>query len=184
MAIETDDAAHHLAEMTVAFYGDALTFGGKYVFTALPRLLTLWFEVSLLREPDDLRARAAAAAAAQAAGRSANARTVPPKFGAGPGGPAGLSLLQHKLNERVRAAVAGVPAHLWFTVLQQLASRVGHPDPAVVDVVVAALVRVATEHPREAVWGIAALLPSQNDARRKAGRQVRALSLAPRRRPQ
>jgi len=61
---------------------------------------------------------------------------------------------------------------MWYTSIQQLVSRVGHPDQEVVDVVLRALIRIAVAHPREAVWSVGSLMLSLNDARRKAGKTV------------
>ena len=70
--------------------------------------------------------------------------------------------------------VAAVPFSRYASI-QQFISRVGHPDPCVVELVVKALVTIAAAHTREALWSVAQLFASiHNEARRKAGARVRA----------
>jgi serine/threonine-protein kinase ATR len=61
---------------------------------------------------------------------------------------------------------------MWYTSIQQLISRVGHPDPAVVALLHAVLIKIASAHSRESVWSIAPLFASNNDVRRKAGQVI------------
>ena len=165
----TDSTVHELAKHAVEHYCESLRVDSKYLFQAMPRLLTLWFDFSLVPDvsPVDKSSRSSSSS-----GRSSNAKAAARANIHSSSERTPLRLLQGELNKIVRKALATIPPHLWYSSLQQLISRVGHFDSNVVDIVVDALVRIAVAHSRETVWSVAQLLLSNNEARRKAGSTI------------
>ena len=164
--LEDDGVVHELAQQTIYFYTESLTFGSKFIFQSMPRLLTLWFEFSLLKATNTStlssvkRSFRAVSSSIRSTGTAANRPNTP------------LIELQAKLNSIIASALQRVPSYMWYTSIQQFISRVGHSEPDVVDVVITALTLIATEHSRESVWSVAQLFSSHNEARRKAGQRV------------
>jgi serine/threonine-protein kinase ATR len=157
-ASEDDITVHDLAKKTLHFYTESLKFGSKFLFQSMPRLLTLWFEFSQLKGTNS---SLSSSTSRSARALSATHRASTP-----------LADFQSTLNKTVNGALRSVPSHMWYTSIQQFISRVGHSESDVVEIVINALVLIATEHSRESVWSVAQLFSSQNEVRRKAGQQV------------
>ena len=156
LALEGCLILRELAEHAVRFYTESLKSGSKFIFQSMPRLLTLWFEFSPLRNVG------APQVSSSRPSRASNLVKSPNQ----------LSDLQSTLNATVTGALQSIPSYMWYTSIQQFMSRVVHSEPTVVDIVISALILISTAHSRQSIWSVAQLFSSQNEARRKAGEHV------------
>jgi serine/threonine-protein kinase ATR len=116
---------------------------------ALPRMLTLWFSFTSLR--DD----------------SANSSNRKSSSGLSP-----LVKVQREVNTLIAAGAVKISAYTWFHCMPQLVSRIGHNNPGTVEIIQSILLRILVEYPKQGVWHIAGLLHSLNDERVEVGRQL------------
>ncbi|PWA62876.1 ataxia telangiectasia-mutated and RAD3-related protein [Artemisia annua] len=132
---------YHLPDVLL-FYAKGLHRGHKNLFQALPRLLTLWFELgsicerkSLSSNPDMIKAH----------------KKV---FG----------IMQGCLND--------LPTYHWLTVLPQLVSRICHQNLATVKLVKLIITTVLRKYTQQALWIMAAVSKSTVRSRREAAAEI------------
>ncbi|GAA5831812.1 hypothetical protein JCM11251_003895 [Rhodosporidiobolus azoricus] len=144
---------------TVKLYTKSLAQGTKYIYQALPRLLTIFLEMgerSVLVE----------VAKARKAG------------GTGPeleGDAYDLAKVFQRIMAYIRKAVNGehpLPVYLWLTVLPQIVSRVLHANDMVVDILELILTRVLTIHPHHGFWAMASGAKSNTSKRAKRNLRI------------
>ncbi|KAI9796181.1 MAG: hypothetical protein M1825_000866 [Sarcosagium campestre] len=140
------------ARLVIHNYLKSLTFGAKYIFQTLPRILTLWldlgFEVSNAVE----------------AKHSAN-------------GAQRKKLLESRKAQltRVHVHLKGymdkLPAFVFYTALSQIVARICHPNNEVFAILKQIIVKVVSTHPQQALWTLLAVVKSSSKDRASRGMQ-------------
>ncbi|EEY63983.1 phosphatidylinositol kinase (PIK-L4) [Phytophthora infestans T30-4] len=141
-------------------YVQALAHGTKFVFQSLPRLLTLWFDLSEVLY-------------GSSSGRSsnkANKATRQIEIGLS------QSTNEHKvltgITQVVDEAIESLPAYEWLVCFPQVTSRICHPNPDVVDSVKRIMVQVLLAYPTQAMWSLLGLSRSLNSQRKNRAREI------------
>ncbi|KAJ1924525.1 hypothetical protein IWQ60_005140 [Tieghemiomyces parasiticus] len=116
----------------------ALTFGTRYIYQALPRLLTLWLDFGDALE-----------AVRQEAGRIPDERT---RF-------------LNKINLLVQSLVKRLPTYQFLTAFSQIVSRIGHPHEQVYAILEHIILSVLVVFPGQALWAMAAVARASNPRR-------------------
>ncbi|KAG0246449.1 serine/threonine-protein kinase M1 [Mortierella sp. GBA43] len=114
----------HLAHVTSAcrLYGKALTLGPKYLYQALPRLLTFWLELGQQ--------------AVQ--GNSAMATAVNAEF--------------QNVNKLMEGLAGYLPEYMFLSAFPQIISRICHKNPDAFAVLQHIIVSVTLAFPDQAIW--------------------------------
>ncbi|ORX89906.1 hypothetical protein K493DRAFT_288711 [Basidiobolus meristosporus CBS 931.73] len=112
-------------------YGRALTFGTKYIYQTLPRLLTLWLDfganTGLQPEPSN-------------SGKAKSPEDRSNKF--------------HLVNKMVRRLNERLPAYQFLTAFPQIISRICHRNKNVFEVLELIIMNVLTAYPQQALWSV------------------------------
>ncbi|XP_077246738.1 ataxia telangiectasia-mutated and RAD3-like protein isoform X3 [Tasmannia lanceolata] len=124
------------------FYAKGLHRGHKYLFQALPRLLTLWFEFGSKYQKDVLSSNKA------------------------------LKTVHGRVMGVMRGCLKDLPAYQWLTALSQLVSRICHQNEEIVRLVKHIITSVLQEYPQQALWIMAAVSKSTVAARRDAAAEI------------
>ncbi|GAA5943874.1 protein kinase MEC1 [Sporobolomyces koalae] len=147
----------------VRLYAEALRHGTKYIYQALPRMLTIWLEMS--ETPGIVQ---------YAKLRTRDPKAAPPSDEIG-------DLYRHfsRLNDRVSAcagagknAAHALPTYQWLTVLPQLVSRILHPNERVVNTLEIILLKVLKSYPHHGFWAMASGAKSMTSRRSKRNSRV------------
>jgi serine/threonine-protein kinase ATR len=134
----------------------SLSFGTKFLFQSLPRLLTLWFEYGELLYL-----------------AKGNSRSISMSMGSS----GGMSSFREQqvladITQVMLEATKRLPAYEWLVCFPQVASRICHPNPAVVEGVKNIMIRVLLCYPAQAMWPLLGLARSLNAQRRNRAREV------------
>ncbi|ODQ80362.1 hypothetical protein BABINDRAFT_161315 [Babjeviella inositovora NRRL Y-12698] len=144
-----EDFSGEFEKKVVHNYGRAILCGPKYLYEALPKLVTIWLDFA------------------------AAFRDVPKTFErqrkeiADKRGASLYSILQD-----ISAILARVPAFYWYTVFPQILSRICHPSEETRNLLVKIAATVASEYPKHALWSILAQAKSVLNDRLERGREV------------
>ncbi|KAI9986699.1 hypothetical protein PInf_025654 [Phytophthora infestans] len=141
-------------------YVQALAHGTKFVFQSLPRLLTLWFDLSEVLY-------------GSSSGRSSNkANKAMRQIEIG----LSQSTNEHKvltgITQVVDEAIESLPVYEWLVCFPQVTSRICHPNPDVVDSVKRIMVQVLLAYPTQAMWSLLGLSRSLNSQRKNRAREI------------
>ncbi|KAK4058120.1 hypothetical protein OIO90_000859 [Microbotryomycetes sp. JL221] len=140
---------------TVKHYSMCLALGTKYIYQAMPRMLTIWLELGDEKTVLD---------AVQAKKKSSSAVLTgrPYEFHAG----------FLKMNRIIHKTVKGLPTYEFLTVLPQLVSRILHQNDHVWDVLQQILHAVLREYPQHGFWGMASGAKSTIEKRRRRNMKI------------
>lgn len=141
-------------------YVRALQHGTKYLFQALPRFLTLWFEFGELLHQPPKKVKKHLKGIIAATPDDA------------------LATCLEDIKNIVDVAFRTLPPYEWMACLPQVLSRICHPNPQVVQGVKQIAVRVMTTYPRQGMWTVLGLSRSLNSQRRSRAQEI--LSVAQR----
>ncbi|CAI9104764.1 OLC1v1003516C1 [Oldenlandia corymbosa var. corymbosa] len=123
-------------------YAKGLHRGHKYLFQALPRLLTLWFEFGCIYSRSDL---------------SSNKD---------------MKHVHVKVMNIMRGCLKDLPTYQWLAVLSQLVSRICHQNEEIVRLVKHIITSVLRQYPQQALWTMAAVTKSTVSSRRDAAAEI------------
>jgi serine/threonine-protein kinase ATR len=143
----------------ISNYGGALKNGSRFIFRALPRLLTLWFDAGT--KSIDAANKAAAKPAIRAPSTS-------------------FKHSDAAINDAVRQLIATIAPFQFLTALPQLTSRICHQNVAVTELLDIILVQLRVYFPHQTLWMMMAVYKSTHKPRhlrcaevlRKAEEQV------------
>ncbi|GAA5921352.1 hypothetical protein JCM1841_002451 [Sporobolomyces salmonicolor] len=144
----------------VKMFSKALGLGTKFIYQAMPRMLTIWLEIA--EHPSLVQ--------------YAKMRAKDPK--AQPDGELyDLSRYFDKINDFVlrcagKSGTAGLPPYQWLTVLPQLVSRILHPNEALFQVLEQILLKVLRCYPHHGFWAMASGAKSNTSRRSKRNLRV------------
>ncbi|KAG0147580.1 hypothetical protein CROQUDRAFT_76465 [Cronartium quercuum f. sp. fusiforme G11] len=134
----------------------SLTYGTKFIYQALPRMLTLYFS---LGEHEDI-VRVLKSAERKKRGVEIRHEDYTQALEAHELGTAFL-----KLDRAMNSAVRKLPVFEWLTVLPQVVSRVMHKSTHVQALVHKILTHVLRSYPDQALWAMVSGVESSNAAR-------------------
>lgn len=143
--------------LVVENYLRSLSYGTKYVYQTLPRLLTLWLDLGTqVNQPLD------------------------PKYGNNREFLKRVSDLRKShldnLHSRVQKYVSKMPAYIFYTALPQIVARIAHPNNDVYKYLQQIIFKVVQAHPQQALWTLLAVCTSnQVDRRTRGGTILQAL---------
>ncbi|BGP12911.1 hypothetical protein JCM10213v2_000828 [Rhodosporidiobolus nylandii] len=132
----------------------SLSVGTKYIYQALPRLLTIWLEMGERQGVVDyIKAKK-------------NKRIEGDNYE--------VYKNFHKVNNHVKRAQETLPPYLWLTVLPQLVSRILHPNEQLHDVLEKILLSVLRSYPHHGFWAMAS--GAKSNTQRRSKRNLRVLA--------
>ncbi|KAJ5791400.1 uncharacterized protein N7518_008411 [Penicillium psychrosexuale] len=138
-------------KLVIDNYLRSLTYGTKYVFQTLPKLLTLWLEhASIVEQPIDPKRgdneefqRHTQAQRKKSLGEM-------------------HAQLKKFIDKRLQAA-------LLFTILPQVVARICHPNITVYDLLTRIVAKAVHNFPQQGLWTVLAVIKSSNKERTKRG---------------
>ena len=126
-------------------YLRALSFGDKHLLQAMPRLLTIWFDLTAVKE--------------EMADVSDDACEL-------------LRESQIKANKLIRESKNNIPSFSFYSALPQLISRVSHRNEGTSMLVRKILMRVLSKFPEQGMWPLAWLVNSTKVDRANIGAEI------------
>lgn len=156
LSIAPDSGFHQLLINLMRNYISTLKHGTKYVYQALPRLLTLWFEYGELLHAGALRKNKTMRQMEYAGVRENNWN----------------SIVLSDIAQLIEEAMEILPVYVWLVGFPQVLSRICHPNPQVVEGVKQIIIKVLTHYPAQSMWPIVGLSRSLNAQRRNRSRET------------
>ncbi|KAJ3161128.1 serine/threonine-protein kinase M1 [Geranomyces michiganensis] len=132
----------NIEHMACKYYAEALRCGSRYIYQTLPRLLTIWLELG--QTPGTMGAADTA--------RTSDARVA--KFFS-------VFKIMRRLNEKIQA-------YKVLTAISQIASRIGHQNANVHQILENMLVNLVMVFPQQAIWQLMAV--GRSTAKTRAAR--------------
>lgn len=141
------------AKLVIENYLRSLSYGTKYIYQTLPRILTLWLDLG------------------SQVGQSLDA-----KYGNSKdfitrvtnGRKDQLAQLHARFNKYIHK----VPAYMFYTALPQIIARIAHPNAEVYKYLQSIILRVVSAHPQQSLWSLLAVCTSVQADRKTRGLQV------------
>ncbi|KAM0793140.1 hypothetical protein ACM66B_000616 [Microbotryomycetes sp. NB124-2] len=139
---------------TVKHYSTCLAYGTKFIYQALPRMLTIWLELGdekTVLEALQIRKKNTAPLA---------------------GRPYEFFTYFSKINKAINRSIRALPAYEWLTVLPQLVSRILHQNDTVWDALQAILLTVIRYFPQHGFWAMASGAKSNVSRRQRRNMKI------------
>ncbi|KAL1690090.1 hypothetical protein GGG16DRAFT_56461 [Schizophyllum commune] len=134
----------------VKAFAKAMRFGSKYIYQTVPRLLTIWLDIS--DNPEVL----------------ANTTTEKQKRE-----PIIIDVFRD-MCQSVEDAIKKVPAYKWYTAFPQIVSRIGLQNGRAYQMLSSLVCKVISEYPNQALWLFASVVKSKQELRRTRGMEIMA----------
>ncbi|KAI1436976.1 phosphatidylinositol 3 [Xylaria sp. CBS 124048] len=140
-----------VAKLVIENYLRSLSYGTKYLYQTLPRIMTLWLELGAQvdKAPE---------------GKISLSRELHQR----------RKMQLDALHEILRKHLARLPAYVFYTVLPQLVARIAHPNVDVFRVLQGIILKVVEAYPRQALWSLFAIMTTKQTSseRRSRGLQI------------
>ncbi|KAK8173648.1 hypothetical protein IWX90DRAFT_148777 [Phyllosticta citrichinensis] len=138
--------------LVIENYLRSVAYGTKHLYETVPKLLTLWLELATEVQTD------------QPSQRTNDLQRI-------------LSQKRKEMLKKVedhldRYAIQRLPAFIFYTALPQMITRICHTRQATYELLARIIVKVVGEHPRQALWGLLAVVKSTNTSRSNRGMAV------------
>ncbi|KAI1121226.1 phosphatidylinositol 3 [Nemania abortiva] len=155
-ALKPDDQSDEyltgeVAKLVIENYLRSLSYGTKYLYQTLPRILTLWLELGaqIDKAPE---------------GKVSLSRELYHR----------RKMQLEALHDILRKHLARLPAYVFYTALPQLVARIAHPNTDVFRLLQAIILKVVEAYPRQSLWSLFAIMTTrQASSERKArGQQI------------
>ena len=137
------------AKLVCQSYLRALSFGTKYIFQTMPKLLTLWLTLGEIVD-----------------------QTIDSKYGS----EEFRSHIQRErgkslklLHSSIKRYSERLPPWLFLTALPQMLSRIAHPQESVYELLQSIIVKVVAGNPQQALWSLTAVCRSTARERAQRG---------------
>jgi serine/threonine-protein kinase ATR len=144
-----------IAKLVITNYLRSLSFGAKYIFKTVPKLLTLWLDLGAEAE-----------------------LPVDPKYGNAKAFLAHLYVERKKQLDAINSAlgkyIPRLPAFVFYTAFSQIIARICHPSRDVQRLLSDIIIKVVSVHPKQALWALLAVVKSSDKTRALRGAQVLA----------
>jgi cell cycle checkpoint protein MEC1 len=134
----------------VLFYTKTIYYGTKYLFEALPKLLTVWldFAESIQEVPSDLPDSTKITVLSE---RKKNLQAI---------------------HDEIQKIGDKFPKYYWYTVFSQLLSRILHSNKVTSQIIISLAHHVVQEYPSHALWSVLAQYKSTQSDRSKKGKRI------------
>jgi serine/threonine-protein kinase ATR len=138
------------AKLVIENYLRSLSFGTKYIYQTLPRILTLWLDLgSQVNKPLDAR--------------YGNSREFLTRI------MNGRNDQLAQLHSRFTKYIQKMPAYIFYTALPQIVARIAHPNAEVYKFLSQIIYKVVDAHPQQALWTLLAVSTSMQVDRKNRG---------------
>ena len=145
------------AKLVIENYLRSLSYGTKYIYQTLPRILTLWLDLGTQ-------------VGQQIDAKYGNSRDFINKI------VNGRKEILAQLHSRFNKYIIKMPAYMFYTALPQIVARITHPNPDVNKFLQQIIFKVVSAHPQQALWSLFAVSTStQIDRRTRGGTVIQAL---------
>ncbi|KAI0427754.1 phosphatidylinositol 3 [Xylaria sp. FL1042] len=155
-ALKPDDQSDEyltgeVSKLVVENYLRSLSYGTKYLYQTLPRILTLWLELGAQFDK------------APQGKVSLSQELLHRRKGQ-----------LEALHLILRKHISRLPAYVFYTALPQLVARIAHPNLDVFRVLQAIILKVVEAYPRQALWSLFAIMTTKQatSERRARGQQI------------
>ncbi|KAK6741314.1 hypothetical protein RB195_009269 [Necator americanus] len=156
-SIDTEKVRSDLVANILKSYANALRFGRNHLFHAMPRMLTIWLDVSQ-KKTEMMRTRGSDARAIEMNHRDNNDIT--------------------QMNTEISRASRQLDSYAFYTAFPQLISRIVHPNVSVFTTLKAILADLICKYPHQCLWQSIAVYrtgPWQKNIRQERCSQVFAV---------
>ena len=135
-----------LAKLCIENYLRGLPWGSKYIYQALPKVLTLWLDFGVKVE--------------HSVDKHISQNLNPEE----------IFLQRKKIFNHVQAQmkkyIDRLPAYVFYTAFAQIVARICHPNRAVANQLVDLVAKVVATHAQQAMWPLLAMINSRSSAER------------------
>ena len=145
-----------LRQHIVRNYGLALEHGSKYIYQALPRLLTLWLDYGAQIENVISDSKKGSGGSSSKSSRSG---------GSGSSSSSVNKASLDKLNQTMENIVHKLPAFQFLTALPQLTSRMCHRNDAIFGLIQDIFIKLLKTHHQQTLWNMMAAHTSTDSMR-------------------
>ncbi|KAG4443512.1 hypothetical protein IFR05_000985 [Cadophora sp. M221] len=141
------------AKLVIENYFRALSYGTKYIYQTLPRILTLWLDLGTqVQQPIDAKY----GSSKEFVNRITGLRKTH---------------LDH-IHQRFSKYTKKLPAYMFYTALPQIVARIAHSNPEVYKYLQNMIFTVVATYPQQALWGLLAVCTSNQSDRRARGATI------------
>jgi len=141
------------AKLVIESYLRSLTYGTKYIYQTLPRILTLWLDLGTqVSQPVE--------------GKYGNAKDFISRI------TTGRKEQLAALHNRFAKYIHRMPAYIFYTALPQIIARIAHPNPQVYQFLNQIIFKVVSSHPQQALWSLLAVSTSIQPERKIRGVEI------------
>lgn len=145
-----------MAKLVMENYLRSLSWGTKYIYQTLPRVLTLWLDLgNRVQQPSKAKPDSSQYQREEVK-RIGQRRKEQ------------LTLIHVKLQKYI----AKLPAYVWYTALPQIVARITHSNPEVYKILQNIITRVVTTYPQQALWSLLAVTNSTQQDRKSRGTAI------------
>ncbi|EYB81603.1 hypothetical protein Y032_0378g287 [Ancylostoma ceylanicum] len=130
-SIDTEKVRSDLVANILKSYANALRFGRNHLFHAMPRMLTIWLDVSQ-KKTEIMHTRGSDARAIEMNHRDNNDIT--------------------QMNTEISRAFRQLDSYAFYTAFPQLISRIVHPNASVFSTLKAILADLICKYPHQCLW--------------------------------
>lgn len=142
-----------MAKLVIENYLRSLSFGTKYIYQTLPRILTLWLDLGTqVGQPLDAKY----GNSKEFLQRITNSRNA----------------MLKQMHDRFTKYIRKMPAYMFYTALPQIVARIAHPNVEVFKFLGEMIYKVVDAHPRQALWTLLAVSTSTQPDRKNRGLQI------------
>ncbi|KAH6705183.1 protein kinase-like protein rad3 [Leptodontidium sp. MPI-SDFR-AT-0119] len=141
------------AKLVIENYFRALSYGTKYIYQTLPRILTLWLDLGTqVQQPIDAKY----GSSKEFVNRITGLRKTH---------------LDH-IHQRFSKYTKKLPAYMFYTALPQIVARIAHSNIEVYKYLQNMIFTVVATYPQQALWGLLAVCTSNQSDRRARGATI------------
>ena len=142
-----------IAQSVIMNYLRAISYGTKYLYQTLPRILTLWLDLGVQVNQ--------AISEKHATSREAVANITSKR-----------KKILEDIHSKLQRYVHKLPAYIFYTALPQIVARITHPNPEVYKHLKQMVMKVVSSHPQHAMWSLMAMSISMQSDRRTHGLEI------------
>lgn len=141
------------ARLVIENYLRSMSYGSKYLYQTLPRVITLWLDLG-----------------------TQVGQPLESKFGHSKEYVTKINTIRKQnldaIHSRFTKYVAKIPAYMFYTALPQILSRIAHSSTEVSKIITNMIVKVITAFPQQTLWNLLAVCTSNQADRKNRGMVV------------
>lgn len=148
--INPRDISGEYERKTISFYLKAMQCGIKYLYEALPKVVTVWldFSANISEVPGELQDTTKVTVLAE---RRKHLQSI---------------------HDDISKASEKLPKYIWYTVFSQLLSRILHPNKVTSQLIIMIANQVVLEYPEHALWSLLAQYKSTQAERSRKAKKI------------